>query len=132
MKRVLWLIVVAALAASNTGCFLNAYSSNPQRRIVELINQSEDLRQVELEFERFWFVDQPSHMTYEPPSTAASSKPLAVKRLAAKPQAAGQGTTSVRAAGTTSTVAGKKPAGSPSVCTRTGCSALMRTALTSR
>ena len=31
----------------------------------QLLNQSEDLRQIENEWERFWMVDQPSHMTYE-------------------------------------------------------------------
>jgi hypothetical protein len=53
------------LGFSNTGCFFNAYSSDPNRRMTELINQSEDLRQIELEWERIWFVDQPSHLTPE-------------------------------------------------------------------
>ena len=57
--------VASALVASNVGCFLNAYSSTPTRRISELLNQSEDLRVIESEVERFWFVDQPSHLTYE-------------------------------------------------------------------
>jgi hypothetical protein len=65
MKRILVLIALAALVLSNVGCFINAYSSNPTRRINQLINQSEDLRQIELEWERIWFVDQPSHMTPE-------------------------------------------------------------------
>jgi hypothetical protein len=33
--------------------------------MVELINQSEDLRQIELEWERIWFNDHPSHLTPE-------------------------------------------------------------------
>jgi hypothetical protein len=37
--------------------------SGPNRRVLELINQSEDLRQIELEVERFWMKDQPSHLT---------------------------------------------------------------------
>ncbi|GIW79614.1 MAG: hypothetical protein KatS3mg105_1421 [Gemmatales bacterium] len=62
MRR--WLLLVAAvLAFSNTGCFLNIYSSNPNQRIEELLNTSEDLRQIGLEWQRIWFVDQPSHMT---------------------------------------------------------------------
>lgn len=65
MKRLLLLTAVAALGLINAGCLLNAYSSNPTRRIVELMNQSEDLRQIEYEWERIWFVDQPSHMTPE-------------------------------------------------------------------
>jgi hypothetical protein len=56
---------VAALGIGNAGCFLNAYPSDPERRMVGLINQSEDLRQMELEWERIWFIDQPSHLTVE-------------------------------------------------------------------
>lgn len=66
MRRILLLAAVSVLGLANTGClFLNAYSSNPNRRIHELMNQSEDLRQIEYEKERFWFTDQPSHMTPE-------------------------------------------------------------------
>lgn len=65
MRRVLLLAVVAATGLMNSGCLLNAYPSNPQRRIMVLMNQSEDLRQIEYEMERFWMVDQPSHMTPE-------------------------------------------------------------------
>jgi len=31
----------------------------------ELLNNSEDLRQVEYEWERIWFMDEPSHLTPE-------------------------------------------------------------------
>ena len=65
MKRLLFLAVMAAIGLSNTGCFLNAYSSDPNERMEELLNQSEDLRQINAERRRFWFVYQPSHMTYE-------------------------------------------------------------------
>ncbi len=65
MRRVLLLVVVAAALVSNTGCLINAYSGDPNRRITELISQSEDLRQIEYEWERIWFTDQPSHMTPE-------------------------------------------------------------------
>ena len=50
---------------TNAGCFINIYSSDPNRRIVELLNTSEDLRQIEYEWERIWFNDQPSHLTPE-------------------------------------------------------------------
>jgi hypothetical protein len=36
-----------------------AYSSDPNRRMIELINQSEDLRQVQMEWERFWTEARP-------------------------------------------------------------------------
>jgi hypothetical protein len=65
MRRLLLFAAMAALAAGNTGCLINAYSSDPNRRIAELLNQSEDLRQIEYEWERIWFTDQPSHMTPE-------------------------------------------------------------------
>ena len=35
-------------------------SSDPNKRILELLNNSEDLRQIEYEWEQIWFVDQPS------------------------------------------------------------------------
>jgi hypothetical protein len=65
MRRVLMLLALASLALSNAGCLINAYSSNPNRRMVELLNNSEDLRQIEYEWERIWFMDEPSHMTPE-------------------------------------------------------------------
>ena len=34
-------------------------------QLQEALNNSEDLRQIELEWERIWFTDQPSHMTYD-------------------------------------------------------------------
>ena len=65
MRRVLLLAVVAAFGGLNAGCMLNAYPSTPDRRIMVLMNQSENLRQIEYEMERFWMVDQPSHLTPE-------------------------------------------------------------------
>jgi hypothetical protein len=65
MRRLLLMSALATLALSNAGCLLNIYSSNPNRRMMELINNSEDLRQIEYEWERIWFVDEPSHMTPE-------------------------------------------------------------------
>jgi hypothetical protein len=65
MRRLLLSIAVAGLILSQTGCFLNIYSSDPNRRVRELLNQSEDLRQIEYEWERIWFTDMPSHLTPE-------------------------------------------------------------------
>ncbi|HWG43686.1 MAG TPA: hypothetical protein VN688_12940 [Gemmataceae bacterium] len=65
MRRLLLLVVVSGLVLSQTGCLLNIYSSNPNRRVLELLNQSEDLRQIEYEWERIWFTDMPSHLTPE-------------------------------------------------------------------
>lgn len=65
MRRLLLLVFVAACFMSNAGCLLNIYSSDPNRRMNELLNNSEDLRQIEYEWERIWFTDQPSHLTPE-------------------------------------------------------------------
>jgi hypothetical protein len=56
MTRVL--IVAVCLVLPSTGCMTNAYSSDPNRRIVELVKQSEDLREIQKEVER-------SHLTPE-------------------------------------------------------------------
>ena len=64
MRRTFF-VVVAGLVLSSTGCLINEYSSNPNARIRELLNQSEDLRQIHYEWERIWFTDQPSHLTPE-------------------------------------------------------------------
>jgi hypothetical protein len=63
MQRLLLLAVLMAGALSNTGCLLNIYSSDPNERTNELLNNSEDLRTIRYEWERIWFTDQPSHLT---------------------------------------------------------------------
>jgi hypothetical protein len=63
MRRLLLVAAVAAVAIGNSGCMLNIYSSNPNRRMGELLNNSEDLRVIQDEWERIWFCDQPSHLT---------------------------------------------------------------------
>ncbi len=63
MRRLLFLGAAVVLAAANTGCFLNMYSPDPNERMQQLLNQSEDLRQAKKEWFRFWMVDQPSHLT---------------------------------------------------------------------
>jgi hypothetical protein len=51
-----------ALGAS-VGCLLPIYSADPTLRTQQLIYTSEDLRAMLMEWERFWFLDQPSHLT---------------------------------------------------------------------
>jgi len=77
MARVL--IVAVCLVLPSTGCMVNEYSSDTNRRIEELIKQSEDLRQIELEMERFWATDQPSHLTPERVHGGISDAPAAVQ-----------------------------------------------------
>jgi hypothetical protein len=61
-KWLLTLVTVCALAG-NTGCLLPIYSADPARRAQQLIYSSENLRNLLNEWERIWFLDQPSHMT---------------------------------------------------------------------
>ena len=64
MRRALMAGILAIGAmASSTGCFLNMYSADPVRRYRQLMYQSEDLRALEDEMERFWMIDHPSQMT---------------------------------------------------------------------
>ena len=63
MRRFLLGVVLAATATASTGCILPAYSGDPERRTEQLIYTSENLRMLLEEWERFWFLDQPDHMT---------------------------------------------------------------------
>ncbi|MCR9119681.1 MAG: hypothetical protein NXI22_22335 [bacterium] len=63
MRRILIAVVLAVAVSTNVGCFLPAYSGDPVRRTRQLIFTSEDLRNFADEWERIWFLDQPSHMT---------------------------------------------------------------------
>jgi hypothetical protein len=63
MRNFLYATVAGVLLAANTGCFIPAYSADPARRAQQLIFTSEDLRLFLDEWERIWFLDQPSHLT---------------------------------------------------------------------
>ena len=59
-------LVVAVLALSGEGCApvpLPHYAAYRPRRVEELLVDSENLRLAGDDWERFWFLDQPSHMT---------------------------------------------------------------------
>src|SRR5262249_34944295 len=53
----------AMLVSTTVGCLTPAYSGDPNRRTQELIFTSENLRLLLDDWERIWFLDQPSHMT---------------------------------------------------------------------
>ncbi len=59
-----WLLaaIAACTLGANAGCLLPIYSADPARRAQQLIYTSEDLRSALDEWERIWFLDQPSHM----------------------------------------------------------------------
>ncbi len=65
-KSLAALILVVAGLAVGEGCApvpLPHYAAYPPRRAEELLVDSENLRQAGDEWERIWFLDQPSHMT---------------------------------------------------------------------
>jgi hypothetical protein len=59
----LLLAAVLGLTCTNAGCLLNQYSSDPNERMQQMLNESENLRQLRMEWNRFWMLDQPSHLT---------------------------------------------------------------------
>ena len=67
MKRKLLLAALALMAClPNVGClFMNRYDSDPNERMKQLLNESEDLRQVREERKRWWMNGQASTLSYE-------------------------------------------------------------------
>jgi hypothetical protein len=63
MRRLILLGLGMLLCFSSTGCIYNIYSSDPNRRMTQMLNISEGFRQIEDTWDRFWFTDQPSHLT---------------------------------------------------------------------
>ena len=61
-KCALLTVIGTGLTGSN-GCLMNQYSPEPNTRMEQLINQSEDQRQISEFWRRFWHNDQPSHLT---------------------------------------------------------------------
>jgi hypothetical protein len=60
------LVFAVAAIAIGEGCApvpLPHYSAFPPKRVQELLVDSENLRQAGDEWQRFWFLDQPSHLT---------------------------------------------------------------------
>ena len=62
MRRFFVGLLLSFALMANTGCFLPIYSADPARRTRQLLYTSEDLRTALDEWERIWFLDQPSHM----------------------------------------------------------------------
>lgn len=63
MRKLCWMVFAAMALSTSTGCLIPIYSGDPLRRAQQLIFTSEDLRTITDEWERIWFLDQPSHMT---------------------------------------------------------------------
>lgn len=63
MRRLMQLTFLAVCLTTTVGCFVPIYSARPERRVQQLLYTSEDLRSLVDEWERFWFLDSPSHMS---------------------------------------------------------------------
>ena len=63
MRRVIYALLLGAALGTGVGCILPIYSGLPVRRTEQLIYTSEGLRDLIGTWERFWFVDQPDHMS---------------------------------------------------------------------
>ncbi len=63
MRRLICTALLGMAVASSTGCLIPIYSGDPVRRSRQLINTSEDMSVIQDEWERIWFLDQPSHLT---------------------------------------------------------------------
>ncbi len=63
MRRLLLLTTLGLCLGSSSGCIVPIYSGDPATRTQELIFTSENLRQILEEWQRIWFLDQPSHLT---------------------------------------------------------------------
>jgi hypothetical protein len=63
MRKLLLVALTGLVLSSTVGCIIPAYSGDPARRTNELIYTSEDMRLILDEWERTWFLDQPSHLS---------------------------------------------------------------------
>lgn len=63
MRNFIVALLLTTAGLMNTGCLIPMYSGDPSRRTTELIYTSENLRHILDEWERIWFLDQPSHLT---------------------------------------------------------------------
>jgi len=62
MRRLILAATLGLVLYSSAGCLLPIYSGDPAVRTQELINTSEDFRNILEEWRRIWFTDQPSHL----------------------------------------------------------------------
>lgn len=65
MRRWMMATLLAVSLSFSVGCILPAFSADRSRRTRELIFTSEDFRAALKTWERFWFLDQPDHMSPE-------------------------------------------------------------------
>lgn len=63
MRRLILAAMCGILLCTNVGCFIPIYEADPAQRVRQLIWNSEDMRAMRAEWQRFWFQDQPSHLS---------------------------------------------------------------------
>jgi hypothetical protein len=63
MRRLLMAATVGLWLAVGSGCVLPIFSGDPPTRTQELIFTSENLRLLLEDWQRIWFLDQPSHLS---------------------------------------------------------------------
>jgi len=63
MRKLFFAMTFCLLACPNLGCILPAFSGDPSRRAQQLVFVSENFRNLLDEWERFWLLDQPDHMS---------------------------------------------------------------------
>jgi hypothetical protein len=63
MRRLLMAATLSLPIGATTGCILPIYEGDQAVRTQELIFTSENLRQILEEWQRIWFLDQPSHLS---------------------------------------------------------------------
>ena len=63
MRKLMMAVLLGLLLGGTTGCLPPAYSGDPSTRVEELLYTSENFRNLSDEWRRFWFLDQPDHMS---------------------------------------------------------------------
>jgi len=63
LNKFLLTVLLSIALLTSTGCVHAIFSGDPLDRNQELLNKSEDMRNIRGEWRRFWMLDQPSHMT---------------------------------------------------------------------
>jgi hypothetical protein len=63
MRKLLYAAVLGISTCPNLGCIIPPFSGDPPRRTQQLLYVSENLRNLTDEWERFWLLDQPCHMS---------------------------------------------------------------------
>ena len=63
MRKLLLAATFGLLLGTTVGCFIPAFSGDPNRRVPQLMYTAENFRLILDEWERMWFLDAPDHCT---------------------------------------------------------------------